>query len=473
MNKRILTLITVFMILVSGSFAFEQAAVWSADYRHPDTELPDMYALTGNPAGKLYGGNVQYYRIKGTFSDAAYRRIYDPARTQLYNADYTALMQINNASYFSASITYEDQRLRQIFGSMDKDFYDDYFSMVDSTVGNVAFYGPQLKLLYNVRLSEGLYFGIEGNYGVERSLKDTFPQTITIMRNSGYRAGLEYRGKAASLGIFGRYYDNQVHYEAVKQYTDVKPRTYMGYNIFYNELASSTANKVRTRNGLEYGTHFSLGRQSRISAQFGISGLHRISRADVIRGSYTRERGLWQREGLHLFGTLNVFPEAEQSLRLYADHLRYSDWGASRISNTLIIENKERFSTLGAVFFYRPSLAQQIYAGAEARKVSYDYREYIFPFHDARGGWEWNVSAGGRIYLSAKTRMGFDLKYGNEIPRFYWNTPAFENLAVIISLEKLYSIGYITVDMEYLQKTPDNEPEKINIFLIGFSYCRK
>ncbi|MDD3716367.1 MAG: hypothetical protein PHT46_04595 [Candidatus Marinimicrobia bacterium] len=473
MNKRPLILVLALMILVCGAFAFEQAAVWAADYRNPDTELPDMYALTGNPAGKLYAGNIQYYRIKGTFSDAAYRRIYDPARTQLYNADYTALMQINHVSYFSASIIYEDLRLREIFGSMDKDFYDDYFSMVDSTSGNVAFYGPQLKLLYNVKLSEKLFFGLEGNYGVERSLKDTFPQTATIMRNSGYRAGLEYRGKAASLGIFGRYYDNQVHYEAVKQYMEVKPRTYMGYNIFYNELASATANKVRTRNGLEYGTHFSLGRQSRISAQFGISGLHRISRADVIRGSYTRERGLWQREGLHLFGILNIFHQAEQGLRLYADHLHYSDWGASRISNTLVIENAERFSTLGAVFYYRPSLAQQIYAGAEARRVSYDYREYIFPFHDTRGGWEWNISAGGRIYLSAKTRMGFDLKYGKEIPRFYWETPSFENLGAIISLEKLFSFGYITFDVEYLQKTPENKPEKINVFLIGLSYGRK
>ncbi|MDZ7796552.1 MAG: hypothetical protein U5N56_05710 [Candidatus Marinimicrobia bacterium] len=230
---------------------------------------------------------------------------------------------------------------------MEKDFYDDYFSMIDSTWGDVSYYGPRLQLLYNVKLSENVFFGFEGNYGVERSLKDTFPETITIMRNSGYRAGLDFRKNAFRMGVFARYYDDQISYEAVKSYTNVKSHTYIGYNIFYNELPASKAEKIRTRNGLEYGANLGFGKETDLSGDIAVSGLHRISRSELIRGSHTHERGLWLRQGLHVRGNLNYYSGKVAAFRLYGELLQYEDWAESLISGTLVIENHEKMRPLG------------------------------------------------------------------------------------------------------------------------------
>lgn len=473
MNK-ILKNIPIFYLIFSFLlFAFEHDAVWMPRFSEKDGLTGDFYELCGNPAAKVYRGNIQSYSVNGRLGNYNYHRIYDPLSDRNIVAEFKALMQINEAAFFQAGISYDDYRQQQIFGSMEKDFYDDYFSMIDSTLGDVAYYGPQLNILYNVRLAGNLYLGLEGNYGIERSLKDTFPKTITIMRNSTYRAGLEYRGGAAAIGIFGQFHDNQKHYEAVKEYSEVKPKTYFGYNVFYNELSSSKSEKVRNRNGLEYGLHFRLGRAESGSLRAGISGFKNMSKADLIRGSYTRERGLWQREGLHLFSTLNIRPQKIYTLQLYGDFLNYNDWGASNISNTLVLENKERFLTLGLDLGYRPSMLQRIYVGTELRHVSYAYTEYIFPFHDERSGREWVLHAGGSAYVSAKDRIGIAFSYGTEIPRFYWGTEGFENLRAKISLEHLFSFGYINFDAEYNRKTPENNLETINIFSIGLSYYRK
>jgi hypothetical protein len=473
MSKRIQHLILLYLVSAALLCAFEQDAIWKRRLNGRDEAFRDPYELTGNPAAKVYKGNIQSYSISSRLGNYGYRRLYDPDSDRNITADFTALMQINEGAFFQAGINYNDHRQKRLFASMEKDFYNDYFSMIDSTTGDVAYYGPQLFVMYNTRLAGNLYLGIMGNYGIERSLKDTFPQTITIMRNSAYRAGLEYRGDAAAIGVLVHYYDNQKHYEAVKEYSEVEPRTYFGYNVFYNELAGSKSEKLRKRKGLEYGLHFRLGRTKRNSLQAGISGFKGVSKADLIRGSHTRERGIWQREGLHAFAQYHIRPGDLHSLQFYGDYLRYNDWGASQISNTLVLENEERFLTLGLLFDYRPSLAQQIHTGAEIRHVAYDYTEFIFPFHDERGGREWEVRAGGRAYVSAKDRLSLDFRYGTEIPRFYWETEGFTNLTTRISLAHLFSFGYINVDVEYINKTPENNLKRISVYEIGLSYYRK
>ncbi len=473
MNKK---MITIFLLLAVFSFAaaFENSVIRLPQFQDKTEEPLSAYALTGNPAAALCPENLQILRIGTAFSALGYRRAYDPAATRLYRADFTTLRRIDDRSFFSTNISYDEYRQRDIFASMEKDFYDDYFSMIDSTLGNTAYYGPRLQILYNIRLTNRLFFGVEADYGVERSLKDTFPQTITIMRNSHYRAGFEYRGQRSALGIFGRYYDDQTHYEAVKQYSEVETKTYYGYNVYYNELATSTAKKRRTRNGLEYGAHAGFGTGTPLSLDLSVSGLHRISRADLLRGSYTRERGLWQRQGVHLTGNLNWYPEeGPAAVRVYADYLAFEDWGKSLISNALVIENEEVRSRFGAMLVYRPSLAQQAYAGAEGGTVSYDYREYVFPFADVRGGFEWKFYAGAGIYLGAKTRTTFSLGYEKEIPRFYWNTTDFENIEVIINLEQLFSFGYINLSFEYISKKPANDLRTVESVAFGLSIRRK
>ncbi|MFO7840917.1 MAG: hypothetical protein R6V48_01975 [Fidelibacterota bacterium] len=474
MQNRVLYYITIVCLAgISFAFAFENALFWQPSFREDISQPLNAYYLTGNPAAYLYEGNFQEIRIGGRFDKMDYRRRYDPVSEQNLHAEFFTVRDIDNKSFFSTGISYDDYRKRDLFASMEKDFYDDYFSMIDSTQGDVSYYGPRLQILYNVKLSENVFFGLEGNYGVERSLKDTFPQTITIMRNSGYRAGLDFRKNAFNMGVFARYYDDQISYEAVKSYTNVKSHTYIGYNIFYNELPGSKTEKIRTRNGLEYGANLGFGKKTGFYGDFAVSGLHRISRSELIRASHTYDRGLWLRQGLHVRGNLNYYSGEVAAFRFYGELLQYEDWAESLISGALVIENNERMARWGGMFIYKPSLVQEAYLGAESGTVHYDYIEYVFPFESSRSGNEWKLYTGSRLYVGPKTHFHVDLAYAKMIPRFYWDTESFRDTNIIIGLEQLFSFGYITIGFEYINRKPENDVETISKYLFGLSYLRK
>jgi hypothetical protein len=472
MNKIIKTLIVFIALGLVPLFAFEDVFSRQIDFTGQiDNSLYTTY-LTANPASILYKENIELFSIKTILSDNGYKRTYDPSSSQNYSASFTSLRRINDASFFMAGISYDDLHLTDMFGSREKDFYDDYFSMIDSSAGNTAYYGPQLNILYNVEIANDLYFGIMGNYGVERGLKDTFPKTITIMRNSSYQAGLDYRKESFGIGVHGRYYDDQSFYESVKSYSQVIAKTFIGYNVFYNEKSTSTSKKKRTRNGFEYGGHLRLGGAKAIVLNASVSGLHRISRSEIF-SSYRKPRGLWQRQGIHVLGDLTVHAGETVDARLYGEYLHFNDWGESLISNALVLENEESYSHAGAVLVYKPSSIQSAHIGGEIGKVSYDYIEYVFPFSDARSGTEWKLYGGAGLYLSSKSKLDFNLEYGKEVPKFYWNTEYFEYTSVGISLEQLFSFGYIEVNFENISKKPSNDSESISIMQLGLSYRRK
>jgi hypothetical protein len=472
MNKILLKIFITLCSFIVGLFAFEDVFSRQIDFKKGFEERYNTAHLSYSPASILYTENIEIISICSAFSENLYKRTYDPSAVQDILARYYTLRQINETSFFAAGISYNDLRLRDMYGSREKDFYDDYFSMVDSSAGTTAYYGPQLELLYNVEIAKDLYFGIMGNYGVERGLKDTFPETITIMRNSSYRTGFDYRKPSFALGVFARYYDDQSFYESVKSYTEVIPKTFIGYHVFYNENATSTSKKKRTRNGFEAGANLRLGGQGNTVLNVSGSALHRISRSEIY-SAYSKPRGLWQRQGFQILSELTQTINEDIKTRLYFEHLQYSDWGKSLISNALVLENEEKYTHLGAMMQYKPTVTQKAYLGAEIGKVSYDYIEYVFPFEDARSGVEWNILTGADIMLSSVTSLSFDLEYGKEVPRFYWETNSFQNTEIGIKLEQLFSFGYIALKFENFNKKPENNIETIRKYVFNLEYRRK
>lgn len=248
MNKIKTLLLLLFS--VTALFAFDDVFSRDVDFSSAFGDMTDVNYLTGSPASIVYQKNTEVFSIKTLFAENGYQRTYDPGQTQNIGIAFNTLRMINDKSFFAAGISYDDLRLRDVYGSREKDFYDDYFSTIDSSLNNTGYYGPQLHLLYNLEILDDLFFGVSGSYGVERGLQDTFPETITIMRNSFYGFGLDYRKPSFGVGLHGRYYDDQSYYESVKSYSDVKAKTYIGYNVFYNENASSTSKKNATGPGL-------------------------------------------------------------------------------------------------------------------------------------------------------------------------------------------------------------------------------
>jgi hypothetical protein len=472
MNK-IFKVILILSIIVSASLlAFEDVFSTKIDFGSGLDDPQSGYYLTGSPAGMIYEKNKEVFSICTAFGDNAYKRTYDPSTTQNISALFNTVRRINESSFFMAGISYEDLRQRDVFGSREKDFYDDYFSTIDSSSFNTGYYGPQLNLLYNVKIGNDLYVGISGNYGVERGLQDTFPETITIMRNSTYRVGVDYRKANFGFGLHGRYYDDQSYYESVKSYSDVKAKTYIGYNVFYNENPTSTSKKKRNRSGFEYGGNIRLGGKKAVVLNVNMSGLRRVSRTEMYT-SYSKPRGLWQRKGIHLLSDLTIRAGETVKARLYGDYLHYNDWGASLISNALVLENEESYSHAGGLLEYQPSMMQKAYVGAEIGKVAYSYVEYVFPFEDERSGTEWKFFGGAEFYLSSKTKLNFNLEYGKEVPKFYWNTDYFQKTGVIINLEQLFSFGYIDITFENINKKPANDSQTVSLMQIGLSYRRR
>ncbi|MCF7833639.1 MAG: hypothetical protein K9N05_08725, partial [Candidatus Marinimicrobia bacterium] len=438
----------------------------------PAENFLSTYYLTNNPASVLYEKNIEKFTLLGDFNQFGYKRTYDPESERNIVASFSTLRKISDRSFFAAGISYDDLRLIDMYGSREKDFYDDYFSTIDSSGGSTAYYGPRLTLLYNLEVAKDLYFGVMGSYGVERGLKDTFPETITIMRNSIYQAGMDYRKPGFSIGVHGRYYDDQTYYESVKSYSEVKAKTYIGYNVFYNENSSSTSKKKRNRSGFEYGGHLRLGGNRSAALNVSISGLKRASRTEMYT-SYSKPRGLWQRKGLHLQSDLTMHFGNTINSKIYGEYLNYNDWGESLISNALVLENNENYAHAGGIIVYRPSMLQKAFVGAEIGKVAYDYIEYVFPFSDSRSGTEWTLYGGADFFLSSKTKLNFNLEYGKEVPKFYWNTDYFQNTALTISLEQLFSFGYIVIMFENIKKIPANDSQSISLIQFGLSYRTK
>jgi len=472
MNKFVKTVIILLILGLSSAGAFEDVFARDIDFKTSIENSLNTYYMTNSPASIIYERNIEKFTLIGDFNQFGYKRTYDPERQQNIFVSFNTLRRINDRSFFIAGISYDDLRLMDMYGSREKDFYDDYFSTIDSSGGSTAYYGPRLNLLYNLEVAKDLYLGVMGSYGVERGLKDTFPETITIMRNSSYQVGLDYRKPNLSIGLHGRYHDDQTYYESVKSYSEVKAKTYIGYNVFYNENSSSTSKKKRTRSGFEYGGHLRLGGNKSPILNVSLSGLRRVSRSEMYT-SYSKPRGLWIRKGLHLQTDLSMYFGNAFKTRLYGEYLTFNDWGESLISNALVLENNENYAHMGGLIVYRPSMIQKAFVGGEIGKVAYDYIEYVFPFSDSRSGSEWTLYGGAEFFLSSKTKINLNLEYGKEVPKFYWNTDYFQNTSLTISLEQLFSFGYIDLRFENINKKPSNNSQSISLMQVGLSYRTK
>lgn len=472
MNKILSKILLLSFSILLGLFAFEDVFTSRLNFsKIADTEN-NTYYLSKDPASFRFDGNLEMISSGFNYSDKAFKRTYDPTVIQNINVSYYTLRQINDRSFFAAGISYDDLRLKDMWGSREKDFYDDYFSTVDSSAGNTAYYGPRLNFMYNVELAKDLFFGLQGDYGVERSLKDTFPQTIIIMRNSSYKIGLDYRKEKFGIGLHARYYDDQTHYEGVKYYVDVQPKTFMGYHVFYNEISSSTSKKKRVRNGLEGGGHLRIGRVDKNVLNIAASYLHRSSASEVYT-SYSKPRGYWEREGLHIKTDLSSYSREKISLKLYGEYLKYNDWGKSLISNTLILENKESYFTAGANILYKPSMINKFWLGGEVGHVEYEYVEYLYPFQDIREGIEWNAYAGAEMMFSSKLNTGLKFNYEKTVPKFYWGTEYFQNIGLRIMLEHLFSFGYIGGNFEYMKQNPSDSEDFNREYQLTLTFRRK
>lgn len=475
MNKiKKIILTAILLVFCAALWAFENPVYWSADYFSLNEKGSAVYQFTGNPATYIPGEESKesldlYY----SSTVNGYQREYDPASVNAFGAVFNAFRCVDDKSFFSFKIDYDQSRFVQHFASMEKYFYDDYFSMIDSTTGSADYYGPTLEFMYQKQILKNLYLGLDVDYGVERSLKDTFPETITIMRNSDYRLGLDYRLPGLSVNASVRYHDNKINYEAVKKYTSVIPHTYMGYNVFYNEASASTVKKIRNRKGVELACGFDLDLGKFSKFKFAYAKFQRETETAYKRGTRSYERGYWYRDGFQLSSTLDILSDGPFAVSFFGEFNDFSDWGSFRLVNTLVLDNRETRKKAGFVFSYKPSRVMSSRLGGEFGNYVYEYEEYIFPFHEERSLNEWRVFIGESFFLGSKTEMDLSMNVGKAAVKFYWNSDYMNYVSVLANIEHFFPFGYMGLNCSYSRNEFQGQDPVNSYLAIGISYKRK
>lgn len=475
MNKRKKIILTAILLLFcAGSWAFENPVFWSADYFSRDEQGLAMYQFIGNPATYIpYDESKEDLNLYYNSAVNGYQREYDPASVTAFGAIFTAFRQVDDNSFFSFKIDYDQSRFVQHFASMEKYFYDDYFSMIDSTTGTADYYGPTLQFMYQKQILKNLYLGLDVDYGVERSLKDTFPETITITRNSDYKLGLDYRLSGLSVNASVRYHDNKINYEAVKKYTSVIPHTYMGYNVFYNEVSASTVRKIRNRKGLELACGFDLDLGEFSKFKFAYAKFQRETATTYKRGTRSYDRGYWYRDGFQLSTALDILSDGPFAVSLFGEFNDFSDWGSFKLVNTLVLDNKETRKKAGLMFSYKPSMVMSSRLGAEFGTYAYEYEEYIFPFHEERSLNEWQIYIEESFFLGPKTEIDMAMNVGKSGTKFYWGSDYMNYISVFANAEHFFPFGYMGLNISYSKNEFQGQDPLNTSLKIGISYKRK
>ena len=214
----ILSILTV-LILTTLSDGYENYLY--RDYSVRNTY--NLYDLVNNPAFLRLNNHedLMTYEIRTGNQENGYQRAFDPERIETAGVDIFSYKALDEKSALATRIVYETSSLNNLYRSLEKDFYSDYFSYTDTTTGDVSYAGPRLSVIYNREIFSRLLTGLQIDYGIERGLKDVYTKCESISRNINVIWGLGYSSySGTSLGASVRYFDRQGSYEAVKEITD-------------------------------------------------------------------------------------------------------------------------------------------------------------------------------------------------------------------------------------------------------------
>ena len=436
-----------------------------------------LYEISRNPASYMYSyqNDFVYYQIGSSDRMNKFRRTYDPKREQNYNLLFKASKILDEKSVVSAAATYTRADKLHMYRSLEKNFYDNYFSIIDTTIGNIKYDGPQLWFLYNRTLLKNLIAGLEINYGVERGLKDVYTKCITIIRNTGIRLGLGYQSddKNTFIGSHFRYFSRQGKYSAVKEAIDAKVITFFGYHVYRNETPRSTVRKSDYREGYEFGGQLEKRNIFANGLAMKISGSYGSKFTDIELGSTSvpYPRGYWVREGYRVIGNLNYSSEHSKfRFQFFYENKKYSDWAKSGGYNVVIIENDESCNRFGSTLLIQPLERINILSGVDIENIHSKYHEYIVDFNYDKKRFNWSTFGEIQMIINPVLLSKLRASHSEIEPFFYWNVDKFTISSIQIGIERLFVFAAIGIDFFYEVWEPENADKNIEIYGLSISY---
>ncbi len=437
-----------------------------------------LYDLTTNPAffSTTYPENLASYRFGVNHRESPFHRLFDPKRRQDYQLWIYNINHLSEKITLGASISYQRTDLFRLYRSLEKDFYSEYFALTDTTTGNTTFDGPQVAFLYNYALTSRLNLGLEINYGVEHGLKDVFTKCETIMRNIDLSGGLGWQTRNGKFawGVFGRYFNNQRKYEAVKELQDALVKTYFGYHVFKSENPRSTNRKNDDRLGYEVGGQLAF-------QNIGLSGLQLLlasslgaKSTEVSVGSVTspEPKGYHLQEGQHFLTNLGYFPKGKSGCSLLYERNQLIDWVESGAYNVIIVEFRETAQHLRLRGIWEVSKILELTAGYDWAEYRDNYKEFIQIFTSLQTRLNRAYFVETRLQLNPILTGFYRLEIGSAEPFFYWNTARINSKALEFGIERLGTFGKIAIAVNLGQETASGYPHTNQLLGFSFKYWR-
>ncbi|MCK4577973.1 MAG: hypothetical protein KAU50_04240, partial [Candidatus Marinimicrobia bacterium] len=392
--------------------------------------------------------------------------------SESYSLFLSATEQLDSVTTLGAAVRYDRLDQHDVYRSLEKDFYEHYFSIIDTTTGNTYFDGPQLWFLYNRVLSPHLLIGLDLNYGVERGLKDRYTRCETIIRNYDVSLGLKFHTQDLSVGFSYRGLSQQSKYEAVKEYKDALVKAYFGYHVIRFESPKNAVIKSGFEDGYEISGQFEKkhiileGLNLLVSASFG----EKTTLVELGRRTKPQHLGTWVREGYQIDNALVYRPANSRThISIFYGYRQFSDWAVSGQYNSIMLENDEQSQRVGAAVYLKPTLLTEFKGGFSVEIGSRDYREYILPFQYRQDPVDWSLNGGFRSQLDADWAFIYEAEIARVMPPFYWETDQFSIQAIKVGVERRVNFRKVGLEFNYSTWQPDSQTGSISSYGLTLS----
>jgi len=431
---------------------------------------PAFFKLANSADFSLYSFGVDYW-------NNAYRRHFDSEQVRNYDLCFYNVKTLNERATIASYAGYARMDFYSQPQSLEKNFYDHYFALVDTTTGNLSYKRPHLGFLYNHSLTAKILTGFEINYGVERGLKDVYTRCETILRDVDLKTGigLDLSAIASHFGIYGRIFNRQGKYESVQEQIAPQVFTYFGYHVVKRENATDLIRKNDSDQGYEVGLNLMRANFIWSDLTLFLSGSWLGAENEVTVGSIARPepRGYGVGSEKKAIAVAQYFPPNKRlGFRLSYTYQNLADWAKSGLYDVLILDNKVQCHQGDVLLRHRLNSAFGIVVGGSYEITFNDYREYIvnFIYDKNQSRTESFIKLQARPTVLISIDIGGS--YSNYIPDFHWNTRRFQVFGFQTVIERLTAFGVLGFSLNCGISTP--QETTLHNFIIGIGlYLKK
>lgn len=447
------------VLIVMDIYGYEMTLFPKIDYfdeiYNRDYANFSLFDISSNPAlyHLTYSKKINIYQISSGRNIAGFRRYFDPGKIENINAELLWNYKLDEKSLLATGVNYYQTNNKNVERSLEKYHYDHYFSISDTTNGNIIYKGPKLWLLYNHKINENFTFGLKTNYGVERGLKDKFTECETVIRDIDVSMGLSYISDSRNsiVAINGRYFDRQAKYEAVAKQVSANVDFWYGYHIYKDEDSYENYRKNDDRQGYELSLQWEQKDIMKDGLGIRFAGSFGELKNNIVGGKVSNltSRAYWQRSAFQFSGNM-FYDSGLESIQFYCIYSQNSDWANPKDYDIISLENDIHNIRIGGKLDMAVSPVIKLLSGFELSAKNIDYKEYTsdFTYKDVNNStffmlganFSWNQIS--TLYLRGN--------YQTEEPDFQWQ--GIEKISVLgakIGMQRQFTFTKLDCSLFY------------------------